>query len=114
MLIPPNNRTAAERQETPPGRAFRDGAQVIATIAPMSICHTAPITRIAGRIVVIAFNASGLRTCEGVFPHVFPLLNPFNARTNQAGQWGEMPIRKRQNLGLDSPRATSLSVSSCR
>ena len=58
----------------------------------MSIRHTAPITRTAGRIVVIAFDASGLRTCKGVFPHVFPLLNPFDARTDEAGQWGEMPI----------------------
>ena len=80
------------RQKAPPGRAWRVDVQVVATIVLMSIRHSSPILRIAGRIIVIAFDASGLRTRKGVFPHVFPFLNPLNAWMDEPGQWGEMPI----------------------
>jgi hypothetical protein len=102
------------RQKAPPGRVLRAGSQVIATIALMSVRRTATITRAGRRIVFSAVNAWGLRTCEGLFPHVFPLLNPFDARTEEAGQSGKMPIRKRQNFGLDSRCAGGQRVSNLR
>ena len=54
----------------------------------------------------------GLRPCGGVFPLVFPVLNPLEVWANAIRQWRKMAIGVRQYFAFDSAAAAVEHVAS--